>query len=458
MSVAEGVVDVVVAIGLPAVVDGDPGHLTDHPEVVHGQTPALGVAVEQGEQAGRGRVDPVESPDGPTAGLVEVDDSSLVEQVPGDVEERTGAFCRLGDHLGQSPDRDRCAEHIGEQLSHPVHGQVLMDGQVGSQGSDRRPVTGRGGGNVGEVSLGGAATAASPTFRDVLGHHQADLGELEHLAAFVVDHLGTVQVGTARRARGRRVVDHLVGVCHLGQMLAGRTGLLALLAGRGPTLGPTRCRRFREPFGRRRHRGVARVAAKAFFQVGQLRLEHRHLGPQQLVLGHNLLVGGGVGRGIAGRNSQRYARCSPWWWIRRSGGLNSYLVLIVAGGVVLYQRQPSERKERIRHVASETGRLLLDEYTRASNELQHAQNQLGACVVPCPENRSATSAVFRKLAMADESMSAQQLYDVLDDSARPAVEPLRRFLHNNTGTVFHEARRGGFVLGGQYGITTPLQT
>ena len=134
------------------------------------------------------------------------------------------------------------------------------------------------------------------------------------------------------------------------------------------------------------------------------------------------------------------------------------LVLIVAGGVVLYQRQPSERKERIRNVASETGRLLLDEYTRASNELQQAQNQLGACVVPGPEHRSATSAVFRKLAVASESMSAQQLCDVLDESARPAVEPLRRFLHGNKTTAFREARRGGFVLGGQYGITTPLQT
>src|SRR5664280_3057299 len=59
MGVAEGMVNVVVAIGLPSVVDGHSGHRSDDPEVVHGQTPALGVAVEQGEQAGRGRVDPV---------------------------------------------------------------------------------------------------------------------------------------------------------------------------------------------------------------------------------------------------------------------------------------------------------------------------------------------------------------------------------------------------------------
>jgi cell shape-determining protein MreC len=33
-------------------VDGDPGHPTDHPEVVHGQTPPLGMTVEQGEEIG----------------------------------------------------------------------------------------------------------------------------------------------------------------------------------------------------------------------------------------------------------------------------------------------------------------------------------------------------------------------------------------------------------------------
>src|SRR5664280_1519085 len=55
MGVAERMVDPVVAVGLPAVVDGDAGHLTDHPEVVHGGTSAFGMAVEQGEQARRGR-------------------------------------------------------------------------------------------------------------------------------------------------------------------------------------------------------------------------------------------------------------------------------------------------------------------------------------------------------------------------------------------------------------------
>jgi uncharacterized protein YjeT (DUF2065 family) len=104
----------------------------------------------------------------------------------------------------------------------------------------------------------------------VLGDDQTDLRELEHLAAFGRDHLGVVQTGTARRTRWRCVGDHLVGIGHLGQVLAGCTGLLALLAGLGPTLCPTWCRRLREPFGRRRHRRIARVAAETLTEIRDL--------------------------------------------------------------------------------------------------------------------------------------------------------------------------------------------
>ena len=106
------------------------------------------------------------------------------------------------------------------------------------------------------------------------------------------------------------MVDHLVRIDHLGQVLARGTGLLALLAGRGSTLGPAWCRRLREPLGRRRHRGVPRVAtetlleiSKACSQLGQLRRLRADHRLQLGILHLELLVGGSVGREIAGRNS-----------------------------------------------------------------------------------------------------------------------------------------------------------
>jgi len=58
--------------------------------------------------------------------------------------------------------------------------------------------------------------------------------------------------------------------------------------------------------------------------------------------------------------------------------------------------------------------------------------------------------------MSGESMSAQQLFDTLDESVRPAVDPLRRSLHANKAAVFREVRRGGFVLGERYHVQVPV--
>lgn len=133
------------------------------------------------------------------------------------------------------------------------------------------------------------------------------------------------------------------------------------------------------------------------------------------------------------------------------------LAILFAGGVLWYGQQPPERKERIKHVASVAGKYLVEEHARATSAVHQAQAQLSACVVQGPEERSVLSAVFRKLALTDESLSAQQLCDVLDDSVRPAVDPLRRFLHGNKTTMFSEVRRGGFVLGGRYSVPQPIQ-
>jgi len=90
------------------------------------------------------------------------------------------------------------------------------------------------------------------------------------------------------------MADHLVGLCHLpGVCPVQRVAFRA--CGGGPTLGTRRCRGLRDPFGRWWHRRVARVAAEALFQVGQLRLEHRYLSPKRFVLGRQLLIGRSAG-------------------------------------------------------------------------------------------------------------------------------------------------------------------
>jgi len=149
----------------------------------------------------------------------------------------------------------------------------------------------------------------------VLGDNEADLGKLEHLSTFSVDDLGVFQARSARRARWRCVVDHVVGIGHLGQVLARRSGLLTLLAGRGPTLGTRWRRRFGESFGRWWHGRVAGIAADTFTKIGHLRPQRsdlrrlrRHHALQLTDQCDQLVVGRSVRGGIAGRNSPRYAR------------------------------------------------------------------------------------------------------------------------------------------------------
>lgn len=134
------------------------------------------------------------------------------------------------------------------------------------------------------------------------------------------------------------------------------------------------------------------------------------------------------------------------------------LVAVILGGIYVYRRQPEERRQTIRTVAGRVGRFIVEEYAAASDTIQRAQDQLCGCVVPAPEERTVPAAVFRLLATSDDSMSAQQIFEALDESVRPAVQPLRQWLHGNKGGVFREVRRGSFALGNRFALSRPLPT
>jgi hypothetical protein len=143
-------------------------------------------------------------------------------------------------------------------------------------------------------------------------------------------------------------------------------------------------------------------------------------------------------------------------WAADRIGPAAYLILavLVVGGIYLYRKQPEERKETIRNFAVESGKFLMEQANQAMATVNNAEGQLGACLVPGPENPAPVSAVLRHLALADSSMSAQQLCDVLDDSVRPTVANLRAFLHGSKPNLVREARRGSFMLGNPYHVTS----
>ena len=126
------------------------------------------------------------------------------------------------------------------------------------------------------------------------------------------------------------------------------------------------------------------------------------------------------------------------------------LGVLIGGGFYWYRKQLPERRERVKQVAGEIGTHLLEEYGTAAGRVNRARMLLRACVVPSPQQRTPVSAIMRELALSPESLSAQQLTDLLDPSVRPSVADLRAFLRAHDTTVFAQVRRGGFVLGSHY--------
>jgi hypothetical protein len=153
-----------------------------------------------------------------------------------------------------------------------------------------------------------------------------------------------------------------------------------------------------------------------------------------------------------------YAIAGGTKWAYEKIGPAAILILVglVVGGIVLYRRQPDERRNAIRAVAGNVGTSLMEEFNAASRAVHEAQDLLSGCVVPAPTERSVPAAVCRLLATADESMSAQEIYETLDDAVRPSIHLLRGWLHRNKATVFQEVRRGSFLLGNRYALTQPL--
>jgi hypothetical protein len=123
------------------------------------------------------------------------------------------------------------------------------------------------------------------------------------------------------------------------------------------------------------------------------------------------------------------------------------LGLVAAGGIYWFCKQPPERRAQVRQAAAETGTRLLKEIEMATERVNRGRALLRVSVVPRPGQRTPASAILREVGVARESLSAQQLADLLDPSVRPSVADLRAFLRSHDGTVFCQVRRGGFVLG-----------
>ena len=105
----------------PAVVDRHPHKPGQHPDLIHRHLAPLGMHAEQREQAGGGRVDPVQPSRHPGAGLVEVGHRRAGQPCAHDPGEPVQPGRALSHHRGQRAGGQRRAEHVAQQLRGPVH-------------------------------------------------------------------------------------------------------------------------------------------------------------------------------------------------------------------------------------------------------------------------------------------------------------------------------------------------
>lgn len=128
------------------------------------------------------------------------------------------------------------------------------------------------------------------------------------------------------------------------------------------------------------------------------------------------------------------------------------LGVLIGGGIYWYRKQPPGRRKRIKQVVGEIGTHLLEEVGTAADGVHRARVMLRGCLVPRPDQRTPASAILRELALSTESLSAQQLAELLDPSVRPPVADLRAFLRAHDDTVFQQVRRG-VVIGSRYRLS-----
>jgi hypothetical protein len=124
------------------------------------------------------------------------------------------------------------------RLSKPVDRQVLVHAQVAHQCPQPGPVAGGGACLRGEDPGGGGPAGAQAPLGPVLAHTQAQWRQVEHLPGLDPGYQRAGQLLAAAAAPVRDVPGKLVRLGDLGQMGAGRAGLLAGPAPLGPLASP----------------------------------------------------------------------------------------------------------------------------------------------------------------------------------------------------------------------------
>jgi hypothetical protein len=120
-------------------------------------------------------------------------------------------------------------------------------------------------------------------------------------------------------------------------------------------------------------------------------------------------------------------------WVANRIGLSPWILggVIVLVCVWAYRRQDDETRAMLRRAASEVGYQYLRSLGVIQDKVTVARTTLNKRLVLPSGNRTCEQVILRKLAVADEALSARKLWEGLDPGRRPGVDTVREFLRSH---------------------------
>jgi hypothetical protein len=130
---------------------------------------------------------------------------------------------------------------------------------------------------------------------------------------------------------------------------------------------------------------------------------------------------------------------SPWL----VGGVLTLTIVLL--GIWAYRRMDDDDKTTLRKASAEVGKRYLEQVVEVQERVANARETLTKRTVLPLLPRGREQIILRELAMADEPLSAQRLWERLDPDARPGVQKVREILRSHPSTVGYD--RGLWAVG-----------
>ena len=123
-------------------------------------------------------------------------------------------------------------------------------------------------------------------------------------------------------------------------------------------------------------------------------------------------------------------------WVGKKIGVNPWLLgaAVLAFVVIGYHRLDPEKRATVRKALGEFGTHFAEELGEAQERQRLAIGEMQQRVVPAPPRRNSTEIVLRELAREDDPMSAQRLWEAMDEVTRPSVVTVRGILRSHPST------------------------